>query len=109
MDPKTEQCARGFLARIPEHYDVAGALLYGSRARGDWGRESDADLAVLLRGPAGDRADAVVELAGLAFDVLLETGILLDPLPLWEDEWNHPERFGNPALIAEIRRDGERL
>jgi len=109
MDTETETSARRFLARIPERYDVAGALLYGSRARGDWDRESDADLAGLLRGPTGDRADAAVELAGLAFDVLLETGILLDPLPLWEDEWDHPERFANPALIAEIRRDGVRL
>lgn len=109
MDPKIETGVRHFLARIPERYDLAGALLYGSRARENGGPESDADLAVLLRGSAGDRAEAAIELAGLAFDVLLDTGILLDPLPLWEDEWNHPERFGNPALIAEIRRDGVRL
>jgi len=45
-------------------------------------------------------------MAGIAFDVMLETGVLIDPLPLWEDEWTHPERFSNPALIDNIRRDG---
>ncbi len=26
-----------------------------------------------------------------------------------EDEWEHPERFSNPALIENIRREGVRL
>ena len=43
------------------------------------------------------------------FDVMLETGVLVDALPFWEDEWAHPERFGNPALIQNILRDGVRL
>jgi uncharacterized protein len=37
---------------------------------------------------------------------MLETGVLVDAIPFWEDEWTHPERFANPALIANIRRDG---
>ena len=106
MDSATEQTARLFLQRVREHYDLAGALLYGSRARRDAGRESDADIAVLLRGASGARADAALEMAGIAFDVMLETGVLVDAIPFWECEWNHPERFANPALIANIRRDG---
>jgi antitoxin ChpS len=57
----------------------------------------------------GARADAAVAMAGIAFDVMLETGVLVDPIPLWEEEWNYPERFSNPALIANIRRDGVAL
>lgn len=109
MNSETERTARRFLERVRERYDVTSAVLYGSRAREDWGQDSDADLAVLLKGPPGDRADAAVVMAGLAFEVMLETGVLVDPLPLWDEEWDHPERFGNPALIANIRRDGVRL
>lgn len=103
-DVKAEAAARRFLDLLPPRYAVAGAILFGSRARRDADRDSDADLAILLRGPPGDRADAAVAMAGLAFDVMLETGVLVDPLPLWEDEWNHPEGFGNPALIAAFGR-----
>jgi len=109
MNAETERTARRFLERVRERYDVTGAVLYGSRARKHGGCDSDADLAVLLNGPPGDRIDVAVVMAGLAFDVMLETGILVDPLPLWDEEWSHPERFVNPALIANIQRDGVRL
>lgn len=109
MDNATELTAQLFLQRVRQHYDLAGALLYGSRARRDAGRESDADIAILLRGASGARADAALEMAGIAFDVMLETGVLVDAIPFWEEEWAHPERFANPALIANIRRDGIRL
>lgn len=50
--------------------------------------------------------DVALELADLAFDVMLETGVLVEAIPFWEEEWAHPERFANPALIENIRRDG---
>ena len=109
MDSTIEQAARVFLQRVREHYDLSEAWLFGSRARQAAGPDSDADIAVLLRGAHGLRADAAVDMAGIAFDVMLETGVLIDPLPLWEDEWRHPERFENPSLIANIHRDGVRL
>jgi hypothetical protein len=70
---------------------------------------SDADIAVVLNGPHGNRTAAAIDMAGIAFDVLLETGVLVEALPLWQDEIQHPESFGNPALIETIRRDGVRL
>ena len=48
-------------------------------------------------------------MAEIAFDVLLETGLLVQAVPMWEEEWRQPERFPNPDLIASIRRDGIRL
>ena len=70
---------------------------------------ANADIAVVLRGRHGNRAAAALDMAGIAFDVLLETGVLVEALPLWEDELRHPERFSNPALIESIRREGMRL
>ncbi len=40
---------------------------------------------------------------------MMETGVLVDPLPLWEEELERPEEFSNPALIANIKREGLRL
>lgn len=106
MDSNTERSARLFLARVRETYPLSAALLFGSRARHEGQGDSDADIAVLMPGPAGRRAEPARVMAGIAFDVMLETGILIDPLPLWEEEWLHPERFNNPTLIQNIRRDG---
>jgi len=109
LDPDTERAARAFLAKAASQYDVTGAILFGSRARGDSRPGSDADIAVLLHGFTGRRVDAALKLADIAFDVMLETGLLVEPIPLLDDEWEHPERFSNPALIENIRREGVRL
>ncbi len=81
----------------------------GSRADRSVVAESDADIAVLLRGRPMQRADAVIDMAGIAFDIMLETGVLVDAIPFWEEEWDQPELFSNPALIENIRRHGVRL
>ncbi|MGD0183804.1 MAG: nucleotidyltransferase domain-containing protein [Roseiarcus sp.] len=109
IDPKTERAIRDFLKRIAGRYPLAGARLYGSRARGDGDKYSDADLAVFLKGPRGDAMGAGIDMAGVAFDVLLETDILVSPLPIWEDEWAHPETTSNPRLLENIRREGVAL
>ncbi len=106
IDPPTERAVRDFLRRIASRYPLAGARLFGSRARGDGDKYSDADLAVLLKGPRGDLMSAGIDMAGVAFDVLLDTDILVSPLPIWEDEWEHPETSSNPRLLENIRREG---
>ena len=45
-------------------------------------------------------------MANLAFDVLMETGLNISPLPVWMDQWEHPELFSNPSLLANIAREG---
>lgn len=109
IDPPTANAARVFLERIAKRFPVDHAILYGSRARHTQRPDSDADLAVILREQAGDRSATAVAMAGIAFDVLLDTGILVQALPLWSDELAHPEQFSNPALIDVIRREGIRL
>jgi len=83
IDPLTQRALRLFLDRIASRYPVAGARLYGGRGRNTHGPYSDADLAVLLRGPGGDSLDVGVDMAGIAFDVMLDTEILVSPLPIW--------------------------
>jgi len=109
IDSETEQAARLFINRIAAQYDMAGAILFGSRARQTHRPDSDADVAVLLRGKHQRFLPTKLAMADVAFDVLLETGINISPLPVWLDEWEHPETYSNPRLLKNIASDGIRL
>jgi uncharacterized protein len=101
--------AAAFLEGRRDAYDVAQVIIFGSRARDDHGPDSDLDLAVVLNGQRGDFIDIKLEMAGIAFDVMMETGVLVRAFPVWDDDLAHPERFTNPALIQHIAEDGIRL
>lgn len=109
VDAATAHAAKSFLGRVAAMYPVDYAILFGSRARQNHQPDSDADIAVVLHGLHGERTAAAIGMAGIAFDVLLDTGILVQALPLWQDDMDHPEQFSNPALIDNIRREGVRL
>jgi antitoxin ChpS len=98
-----------FLEKLRGTYDVSQTIMFGSRARGDNRPDSDLDLAVVLNGKRGDFIDTKLDMAGLAFDVLMETGVLVQAFPMWEDDLARPEQFPNPALIRNIAREGIRL
>lgn len=106
VDLDTKRAAQAFLSRIRKSHAPVAALLYGSRARGTHTADSDADIAVILRGQPKDRYKVLGPLSDAAYDVLMETGIYIQPLPLWESELEQPNLFGNPALIETIKRDG---
>lgn len=109
LDPDTESAVRQFLAVLTPRFDVAGAIVFGSRARGTHRADSDADVAVLLNGDHERALPTTLAMADVAYDVLLDTGINISPLPIWRDQWDHPERFANPALLQNIAREGVRL
>lgn len=106
VDPETEKAVRRFMALIASQFDTAGAIVFGSRARGTHQPDSDADVAVLLRGEHQRFLTTKLAMADVAFDVLLETGINISPLPVWLDEWQHPEDYPNPALLHSVSREG---
>ncbi|MDP2811428.1 MAG: hypothetical protein Q8O34_14890 [Rhodocyclaceae bacterium] len=61
-DPDTRHAAHMFMQKAASRYNMAGAILFGSRA-----------------------------------------------LPIWEDEWAHPDHYSNPHLLANIAKEGIRL
>lgn len=109
LDHDTEEAVRRFLSLIADRYETAGAIVYGSRARGTHRSDSDADVAVLLSGTHQRFLPVKLDMADVAFDVLLETGILISPLPIWLGEWEHPKSHVNPALLHNIEHEGIRL
>lgn len=109
VEPDIQRTATLFLERLKGRYELTGAFIYGSRARGDHHPDSDLDLAVILRAARaapGERVQVKLELADIAFDILLETGMLISALPVWQDEWKEPQRGANPRLLENIQREG---
>ncbi len=106
LDTDTLDAAKAFLSRIARQFPLMNAILFGSRARGQFRPDSDADIAVLLPGSPGKFLPTKLDMADIAYDVLLETGIRIQPLPIWEEEWKHPERYSNPYLLRNIQQEG---
>jgi predicted nucleotidyltransferase len=73
----THASARAFVAAAAKRFPVKRAVLFGSRARGDGGPDSDTDVALILAGAPGAFTETKLALADLAFDVMLETGVLI--------------------------------
>ncbi|MEY4978451.1 MAG: hypothetical protein RLZZ352_721 [Pseudomonadota bacterium] len=109
LDTSTLQAVQQFQRLIAAAYPAKALIVFGSRARGDHRPDSDADVAVLLEGERQRFLDTKLNMADAAYDVLLDTGINISPLPVWMDEWEHPESHVNPALLANIAREGVRV
>ncbi len=101
----TLAATRTFAARVASTYPTQQAILFGSRARGTAHDESDADVAVILSSLPGHFVKIKMALNDIAYDLLLDTGIRIQPLPVWKGEWTHPERYSNPHLLRNIARE----
>lgn len=107
--PAVLRAARDFARRVALTWPVQSALLFGSQVRGTARPGSDTDVAVLLNGKSGDFVATKLALDDVAYDVLLESGVRIQPLPIWDGEWKHPKRYSNPRLLENIARDGVAL
>ena len=105
LDPDTESAARDFLARLPPDLRLEYAILYGSRARGEGRPDSDADFALIIAEGAVDW-QLVGSLAELAYDVFLDGGILIQPVPISLRDWVNPERYPRPGFLRNVAREG---
>ncbi|MGB9887872.1 MAG: nucleotidyltransferase domain-containing protein [Moorellales bacterium] len=88
---------------IREVVPDARVILYGSRARGDAGVESDYDLLILAKGPVNWRVeDAIRE---KLYPLELETGAVFSIAAFSEEEWNSPLYQAMP-FSQNVRREG---
>jgi len=82
---------------------IERVVLYGSRARGSAGPESDYDVAVFLKSLNGFDTEARV-IAEIETDILMDTGAVINAMPMRAG--SHRARTG---LMDELRRDGRDL
>ena len=111
VDPATAKAVDIFLARLPitQLPPIKRALLYGSRARGDFHEESDVDLAIVLPGarPATKSLlDLHFLLADAEWNALDETELRVSAWPVWEDDLANPERTPNPDFFQNMTQEG---
>jgi len=109
LGSKIEEAVHQFIEHTKVRYGAVQTIVYGSRARGTHRLDSDVDVAVLLRGDRQNFMSVKLDMADIAFDVLLDTGVLISALPIWEDEWESPESHPNPKLLENIDKEGVRL
>lgn len=111
VDPVTARAVDIFLARLPMPRlpPIKRALLYGSRARGDFHEASDVDLAIVLRGPRPAKKiflDLHFLLADAEWNALDETELRVSAWPVWEDDLANPERMLNPDFFQNMTKEG---
>lgn len=101
--PRDMELLRRCRELIREVVPGATVILYGSRARGDAGPDSDYDLLVL----APSRVDWRTEhrIIEKLFPLELETGAVFSVLAYSEEEWSSPLRRDMP-LAQNVRREG---
>src|SRR5690625_7418650 len=75
IDIKTLLSVKHFIRLIKDKYEIGGVVLFGSRARGTHGDDSDVDLAIIVKGPPGDFVATKLDMASHAYDSMLETDV----------------------------------
>lgn len=105
IDAQTERAVRSLLARLPPALPLKMAVLYGSRARGDFRPESDADVAFIVA-PDAEHWRTLWMLSELAWNVYLETDIMIQPVVVSSEHWAHPETFRRPSFLRNVAADG---
>lgn len=111
-DASVDEALSSYAGLVAEAYQdrLVGIYLFGSRARGSSRPESDADIAVVLTGFSGSALDEKMRLVDLAFDALTENGLMIQPWPFTQAEWDKRQdqaRFG--GLLEAARRDAVAL
>ncbi len=100
------EAAIQFADKISQEFDVERLILFGSRVRGNYQPDSYADVAVILHQFPGDYMEIKFELCFIAYDLLAETGVRFQPIPISQADWKRPEQHANPSLLEHIALEG---
>lgn len=108
MDTLSETVAKEVKAALVRTYGSRLAALYvfGSRARGDHGPDSDLDLAVILRNAPSSLARADDALLDVTYPIEIDHGVHIQAWALAADETGQPSTAFRSRLAETILREG---
>ena len=85
---------REVVERLSRSLDLVAVVLFGSRARGDWGPWSDYDLLIIAWFREG-----YLDRIKLVLDILADVKIPVEPHPYTPQEALEMLRRGNPTIV----------
>jgi predicted nucleotidyltransferase len=109
MDEKTHEVLTQFKHRLEARYGtrLKNIFLFGSRARGSFRQDSDADVAVFLD-HVSDPIREQMAMCDDAYDIWMKAGIRIEPWVFEEASLAEPDRHRATHLLKIIRREGIR-
>lgn len=107
-DPHALAVVRELKERLRRRFGdrLVAVYLFSSRARGDHRPDSDADVAVFLKGEFPDPFDVEREIVEDGHDLLIERGLYIQPWAFEERVLTDPEWARLPGLRQSVFRDG---
>ncbi|HEY0834086.1 MAG TPA: nucleotidyltransferase domain-containing protein [Azospirillum sp.] len=110
-DPLALDVVRELKARLRRRFGdrLVAVYLFGSRARGDHRPDSDADVAVFLRGDLPDPFDAEKAIVEDGYDLLLERGLYIQPWAFEERVLSNPDQARLAGLQRSVLTEGVRV
>ena len=107
MTPEQRKALEAYVERVRAHYgeSLHDIVVFGSRARGDQGPDSDVDLAVILKNDDWQFWSEKLVIADLSYEALMDAGLVVQGWPVslaaWQSPVGHPQR----RLIEAMKRD----
>lgn len=95
------------MRRLRKYYStkIVKAVLFGSAARGSFGKESDADILIVT---ADSDAKLKDEISMAAYEIMLKSNVVLSPLVMDKKTFDWYKNNRDP-LYNHISRDGIEL
>jgi predicted nucleotidyltransferase len=103
LDGRERNAIRAAAQLLRERFTAQQVILFGSRARGEGDPDSDLDLLVVTARPL-DWQDRQA-LVNALFEIELTYDVLLSPLVVTHEAWQHGPYIVLP-IHAEVERDG---
>lgn len=106
MPKKINKTIKDFINQVRELLGdrVKQIILYGSYARGDYNDSSDVDIMILTDLSFEEIEKYRDDISDIAFDIELETGIILSPIVKNIDKYN--ARVDIVPFYANIQKEG---
>ena len=103
MNPQEKEILKEFREKVTERFPSSQVILFGSRARGDAGPQSDADVVVILKNAPSEEDEDFI--SDSAWETGYPYGLVIVPVVFSLEEWESgPERFS--LLVKAVQTEG---